>query len=121
MRPRVEIAPIVNLLFPKTNSFSETPDEEETPSTPMPLESPGPPLSFRHDTKKKIKKFVIIFGPGWCKTDDLMLSLMTYLALSLVHDAPALLKVPMEGTAKRPVDFYGRGYLPELPSPSLHC
>jgi hypothetical protein len=47
--------PIVNLLFPKTNSFSETPDEEETPSTPtgVPLESPGPPLSFRYNTFKK--------------------------------------------------------------------
>jgi hypothetical protein len=29
------------------------------------------------------------------------------------------LKVPMEGTAKRPVDFYGRGYLPGLSSLSL--
>ena len=115
------LLPIVNLLFPKTNSFSETPDEEETPSTPMPLESPGPPLSFRYNTLKKIKNFVIIFGPGWCKTDNLMLSLITYLALSLVHDAPALLKVPMEGTAKRPVDFYGRGYLPGLSSLSLRC
>jgi hypothetical protein len=64
--------------------------------------------------KKKIKNFVIIFGPGWCKTDNLMLSLVIYLTLSLVHDAPALLKVPMEGTAKRPVDFYGR-------SLSLRC
>ena len=70
---------------------------------------------------KKIKNFVIIFGPGWCKTDNLMLSLITYLALSLVHDAPTLLKVPMEGTAKRPVDFYGRGYLPGLSSLSLRC
>ena len=50
-----------------------------------------------------------------------MLSLITYLTLFLVHDAPALLKVPMEGTVKRPVDFYGRGYLPGLSSLSLRC
>jgi hypothetical protein len=48
--PTGTMLPIVNLFFPKTNSFSETPDEEETPSTPMPLESPGPPLSFRYNT-----------------------------------------------------------------------
>jgi hypothetical protein len=37
----VGAAPIANLLFPKINSFSET---------PMPLESPGPPLSFHYNT-----------------------------------------------------------------------
>jgi hypothetical protein len=26
----------------------------------------------------------------------------------------------MEGAVRRPVDFYGRGYLPGLPSLSLH-
>jgi hypothetical protein len=62
-------------------------DEEETLSTPMPLESPGPPLSFRYKTLKRIENFVVIFGPGGVKPDacNLMLSLTTYLTPFLIR------------------------------------
>jgi hypothetical protein len=57
---------------------------------PMPLESPGPPLSFRYKTfKKKWRTPWLFLGLGGVKPDNLILPLATYLAPFLVHDAPA--------------------------------
>jgi hypothetical protein len=63
--------------------------KRKTLSTPMPLGSPGPPLSFHYKTLKKLRTAWLFLGLGGVKPDNLMLSLITYLTPFLVHDAPA--------------------------------